>query len=459
MKRIILSILAATAVLTCAASCSDNLKSGIVDLTPDEKPGEEEEFEYPSSYQLNHPCALVTSADIDRVKNQIALASPSDPVYVSYTNFCKSPYAQAGRKAFPVEIIIRGDATGIGEGKENYGLISEDAASAYQLALRWRLTGETKYADDAVRILNAWVDVCKKIDAKDNNQYLCAGFQGYTLGNAGELLRDYEGWEHTEQNDFKTWLRNVWIAKNEWFIDNHGGSGVCDLHYWSNWELANLASMLAIGIYLEDYALITKVYRNFREGKGSGCINNIVPFDPISDPDGHGMIAQSMESGRDQGHATLVASMSAELCKMAWNIGRDFWGMNDNRMLAMFEYTAKYNVMPSGSFICVTMPFTHYSYCPPGCGCSGKHGAEHDVVSADGRGKMRPCWEMIYDHYVHNAKLDRDELYYVKLFADQLRYTNGVLTGDGGSGDSRYGNTSAAFDQIGWGTMMFYRGE
>ena len=105
------------------------------------------------------------------------------------------------------------------------------------------------------------------------------------------------------------------------------------------------------------------------------------------------------------------------------------------------------------------MPFTHYSYCPPGCGCSGKHGAEHDVVSADGRGKMRPCWEMIYDHYVHNAKLDRDELYYVKLFADQLRYTNGVLTGDGGSGDSRYGNTSAAFDQIGWGTMMFYRGE
>ena len=47
----------------------------------------------------------------------------------------------------------------------------------------------------------------------------------------------------------------------------------------------------------------------------------------------------------------------------------------------------------------------------------------------------------------------------MKLFADQLRYTNGVLTGDGGSGDSRYGNTSAAFDQIGWGTMMFYRGE
>ena len=460
MKRTFLSIVAALSVMTCAASCSGNLKEGTVDLTPPEKPGETEEFEYPSEYALNHPCALVTSADIDRVKNQVALASPSDPVYVSYTNFCKSPYSQSGYTATPVQIIIRGDATGIGEGKENYITISKDASAAYQLALRWKITGDTKYADDAVRILNSWADVCTKIDANDNNQYLCAGFQGYTLGNAAELLRDYEGWNSTDQNDFKSWLRTVWIAKNEWFIDTHGGSSTCNLHYWSNWELANLASMLAIGIYLEDHALITKVYRNFREGAGSGCINNIVPYDPVADPDGHGMLAQSMESGRDQGHGTLVASMSAELCQMAWNIGLDFWGMEDNKMLAMFEYTAKYNVKPNGTYICTSMPFTHYSYCPPTCGCSNKsHGAEHEVVSDSGRGTIRPCWDLIYAHYRHAAKIDADKLYYVKLFADQLRYTDGVLAGDGGSGDSRYGSNSSAFDQIGWGTMMYYRGE
>ncbi|MGM9786988.1 MAG: alginate lyase family protein [Candidatus Cryptobacteroides sp.] len=452
-------LIAAMAVSISTASCTDYLKHGVVDLTPVEKPEEPEEFEYPSSYTFNHPCALVSKADIERVKNQIALASASDPVYVAYTNFCKSPYAQSGYKANPVEIIIRGDATGIGEGKENYITISKDASAAYQLALRWKLTGESKYADDAVRILNDWADVCQMIKANDNNQYLCAGFQGYTLGNAAELLRDYEGWTAADQNDFKAWLRNVWVAKNEWFIDNHGGSGVCDLHYWSNWELANLASMLAIGTYLEDNALITKVYRNFREGKGSGCINNIVPFDPVADPDGHGMLAQSMESGRDQGHGTLVASMSAELCQMAWNLGLDFWGMNDNRMLAMFEYTAKFNVMPNGTYICTSMPFKHYSYCAPGCGCSGNHGAEHEVVSSDGRGTIRPCWDLIYSHYKHVAKVSDDDVYYAKLFADQLRYTDGVLTGDGGSGDSRYGSNSSAFDQIGWGTMMYYLGE
>lgn len=452
--------MAATAVLVCAAACTDYLKPGTVDLTPVEKPDEPDEFEYPSSYNFNHPCALVTSADIDRVKNRIALASASDPVYVAYTNFCKSPYAQSGYKANPVETIVRGDATGTGVDKENFIVIAKDAAAAYQLALRWKLSGETKYADDAVRILNEWADVCKKITANDNNQYLCAGFQGYTLGNAAELLRDYEGWDATDQNDFKTWLRTVWLAKNEWFIDNHGGDGVCDLHYWSNWELANLSSILAIGTYLEDNELITKVYRNFREGKGSGCIDNMIPYDPIEDPDGHGMIAQHMESGRDQGHGTLVVSMCAELCQMAWNLGIDFWGMKDNKVLAMCEYTAKYNVMPNGTYICTSMPFTHYSYCAPGCGCNNQnHGAEHETVSADGRGTVRPCWELIYAHYRHTAGVDADEVYYAKLFAEQLRYTDGVLSGDGGSGDSRYGSNSSAFDQIGWGTMMYYQGE
>ena len=33
MKRILLTILAAVATIACAASCSDNLKEGFVDLT------------------------------------------------------------------------------------------------------------------------------------------------------------------------------------------------------------------------------------------------------------------------------------------------------------------------------------------------------------------------------------------------------------------------------------------
>lgn len=456
MKKQLLIVLAVAAVLLSLSSCTDYLKHGTVDLTMPE----EEEFSYPATYQFNHPCALVSAEDIARVKASIGAASENDPVYVAYKHFCNNVYAQHTHVPSPVETIVRGDATGTGVGGENYITISKDASAAYQLALRWHLTGDNQYAEAAVKILNEWADVCKTVTANDNNQYLCLGFQGYTLGNAAELLRDYSGWQESDQNDFKSWIRKVWLDRNVSFIDSHGGSGVCSLHYWPNWELANLASMLAIGIYLEDVEVINKVYMNFREGKGSGCIDNMIPYDPIPDPDGYGMIAQHMESGRDQGHGTLVISMCSELCQMAWNIGLDFFGMKDNKVLAMCQYTAKYNVKPGGTYVCSTMPFTPYSYCPPGCDCNNQsHGSDHVMVSEAGRGTVRPCWDLLYAHYKHIKKLSDDNVHYVKLFAEQLRYTDGVLTGDGGSGDSRYGATSAAFDQIGWGTMMFYRGE
>ena len=128
-------------------------------------------------------------------------------------------------------------------------------------------------------------------------------------------------------------------------------------------------------------------------------------------------------------------------------------------MLAFFEYEAKYNVKQNGTFITTSMPFTEYKYCVD-CSCSNhSHGATHTAISAEGRGKERPGWDLIYMHYIKEKKLVANTCYYTKLFAQQLRYRDGKLTGDGGAGDSRYGSTSAAFDQLGWGTLLFYQGE
>lgn len=467
MSRIFLSSLAALALFAGACACNSQLTQGEVDLTPVEKPGDEDGKEEgngggtPATITFNHPSAYVNGSDIARAKAAVAAADASDPVYAAWKEFCKSPWAQETIKPSALETIVRGDPKGTGVESENYILCDQQAASAFQLALRWKISGDAKYAEASRAILNEWARVAKTITANDNNQYLLAGFQGHAFANAAELLRDYEGWTDSEQTVFKKWLKDLWYAKNYWFIDTHGGSGVCNLHYWSNWELANLASILAIGIYLEDKDMIEFVDRQYHRGAGSGALKNIVPFDPVADPSGKSFaIAQSMESGRDQGHGTLVASMSAELCRMAQNVGLDFWEADNYRILAMFEYTAKYNVKQNGKFVATSMPFTEYKYCPPGCGCSNQsHGATHTVVSSDGRGTERPCWELIYAYYVKEKKLPANYAYYSKMFADQLRYTGGTLTGDGGAGTSRYGSTSGAFDQLGWGTLLFYQGE
>ena len=205
--------------------------------------------------------------------------------------------------------------------------------------------------------------------------------------------------------------------------------------------------------------MVKYVDKQFHSGKGSGAVKNLVPYDPIADPSGKSAaIAQCMESGRDQGHATLCVAETAELCRMAQNVGLDFWGAENNRVLAFFEYEAKYNVKPEGQFITTYMPFTEYKYCVD-CKCGKGHSAIHTVISSEGRGKERPGWELIYAHYIKEAGLPANACYYTKLFADQLRYRNGTLTGDCGAGDSRYGSNNSAFDQIGWGTLLFYQGE
>lgn len=458
MKKLLFVLVASTCALSGAMSCTDYLYEGSVDLGIENK-GEEPEtpFDYPTSYTFNHPCALVSASDIARIQTKVAAADASDPVYASWQQLCGNSLAQSSHQPNPVPVLVRGDVTGTGVASQNYINACRDAAAAFQLALRWRVSGDTQFADTAVNILNSWADVCTTITSNDNDNHLLAGFQGYQFANAAELLRDYEGWKAEDQADFKKWLVDLWYAKNYWFISNHGGDNVCSLHYWSNWELANLASILAIGIYTENADMVNFVYKNFREGEGSGAINHMIPYDPIPDAQVDGcLIAQNMESGRDQGHATLVIAVCAELCQMAWNVGVDFFGLEENKVLAMCEYTAKWNAKPNGAFLTTTMPFTEYRYCTD-CECRDhNHGAIHTEVANDaGRGTLRPGWDLIYNHYAKVKKVNAAAYHYTQLFAEQLRMSGGKLTGDGGAGDSRYGSNSSAYDQIGWGTLLF----
>src|SRR5882724_6092150 len=57
-----------------------------------------------------------------------------------------------------------------------------------------------------------------------------------------------------------------------------------------------------------------------------------------------GGLGQWQESGRDQGHATLGVCLAGAFCEMAWNQGQDMYGYSDNRIMAGFEYIAKYNL-------------------------------------------------------------------------------------------------------------------
>jgi hypothetical protein len=65
------------------------------------------------------------------------------------------------------------------------------------------------------------------------------------------------------------------------------------------------------------------------------------------------------------------------------------------------------------------------------------------VISEKGRGESRPCWELVYNHYVR----------YKGLSAPFVAQSAAKVRPEGGGGNCGAG--SGGFDQLGYGTLLF----
>lgn len=465
MNKKCLIITGLAAFMLLPTSCMEN-EFGSVDLTMPETPTTPD---VNATYTFNHPCAMYTADDFARVKTELD-GNTIPEVSQAFAALKSSPYSSLSRMPEPQELIVRGDPKGTGIDKENYAYAMRDAAAAYQTALIWKLSGDDAYAKKSIEIMNAWALKCKKITSNDANQVLAAGAQGYTFACAAEMMLGYSGWNAGDVAKFKQWLLDVFATKNKDFLE-HKDANTCAKHYWSNWDLVNMCSYMAIGILTENSDMVNYVVNYFYKGAGNGCINYLITGDFLQDPLGSGeMLAQDQESGRDQGHAQMSTMVTANLAQMAYSLYEqnklnadaaklDFFAANDNALLKLGEYVALSNLRngsdnanKEGQWLvsAANMPFNKLEYCV-GCSCRDKnHSAVHTSLADDtGRGSVRPGWEIYYNHYAKVKGLSSGFIY-VKQMADKMRP-------ECGPGDSRYGNNSGAFDQLGWSTLMLYR--
>lgn len=465
MNKKCLIIAGLAAFMLLPTSCMEN-EFGSVDLTMPDTPTTPD---VNATYTFNHPCAMYTSEDFARVKTELD-GNTIPEISQAFAALKSSPYSSLSRMPEPQELIVRGDPKGTGIDKENYAYAMRDAAAAYQTALIWKLSGDEAYAKKSIEIMNAWALKCKKITSNDANQVLAAGAQGYTFACAAEMMLGYSGWNAGDVAKFKQWMLDVFATKNKDFLE-HKDANTCAKHYWSNWDLVNMCSYMAIGILTENSDMVNYVVNYFYKGAGNGCINYLITGDFLQDPLGSGeMLAQDQESGRDQGHAQMSTMVTANLAQMAYSLYEqnklnadaaklDFFAANDNALLKLGEYVALSNLRngsdnanKEGQWLvsAANMPFNKLEYCV-GCSCRDKnHSAVHTSLADDsGRGSARPGWEIYYNHYAKVKGLSSGFIY-VKQMADKMRP-------ECGPGDSRYGNNSGAFDQLGWSTLMLYR--
>jgi hypothetical protein len=366
---------------------------------------------------FTHPGMLHNWGDINRAK--VRVAAGDDPWLSGWNRLTANSHSQSTWTARPQSVVYRG--TGY---PENYSLLYNDIAAAYQNALRWQVAGTAANGDCAVRILNAWANTLTSIQGTAD-RFLAAGLYGWQFANAAELMRGYAGFD---LNKFKQMMLNVFYPMNNSFLTNHNDA--CITNYWANWDLCNMASVMAIGILCDDGAKYDQAVNYFKSGGGNGQIQRAVPF-LYPNVEGYDL-GQWQESGRDQGHTIMGMGQMGAVCEMAWNQGDDLYSYDGRRFMKAAQYVAKYNLGNN-------VPFTTYTW-GTGQNCAQQ---SHTVINSGSRGQVRPVWAMLHYHY--NRRLYLDD-----KWISQLCFS---IDPEGGGGD--YGSTSGGYDQLGFGTLMY----
>ncbi|MEV0179588.1 Tat pathway signal sequence domain protein [Streptomyces sp. NPDC050625] len=371
-----------------------------------------------------HPGLLHTRTDLDRMTAKVKAGAA--PCTAGFAKLTANRHAQSGWRANPQATVYRGAGS-----PQNYAILYNDIHAAYQNALRHHVSGGSgdsggsAHADTAVAILNAWSAKLTSIGGSAD-RFLAAGLYGYQFANAAELVRDHPDFD---LDGVRRVLLDVFHPLSESFLARHNDAVVTN--YWPNWDLADLACVLAVGIFCDDHAKVERAVEYFKHGAGMGSVRNAIP---VVYDDG---LAEWVEAGRDQGHALLGVGLMGTVCEMAWNQGIDLYGYDDSRFLKGAQYVAKWSL---GGDVPYT-PNTRKKGALHGWSGTESASAAAGVDPA----MTRPIWAMIANHYAKRRGLSAS---YVTRIAAKA-------SPEGGGGD--YGPNSGGYDQLGFGTLAFTR--
>ncbi|MEU1574966.1 alginate lyase family protein [Streptomyces collinus] len=304
-----------------------------------------------------HPGVLHKLSGIQRMKTRIAAGT--EPWLSGWNVFRTNAYSQP-------TYAMRGPLTTIDRGTTEIGNWEfwNDCNAAYQNALMWNLTGTTAHATKALQIIKAWSSTLTSITGKDAQ--LAASIYGFKLAAAAELMRyttPSGSWSGAEITQTENLFRNVFVP----LVRTFGDAG---------WGTNCIKAMMAFGVFCNDTSFYNAAVDAFH-------LHDCCKISRVIRDSG-----QCVDSGRDQAHTQLILGSMAEACEIAWVQGQDLYSASSNRLLAGFEYTAKYN---TGNDV----PYTVWGSCK----------LTFNSISTIERGNLRPIYEMTFNHYVKRRSL------------------------------------------------------
>jgi hypothetical protein len=319
-----------------------------------------------------HPGMSYTADDLARMRDLID--REIEPAYSTFLALQASSYSKITAGTFS-------DITAIAEGKHN-NTVGVDGRKAHDLALLYRLTDDTRYAEEALKHLNRYNNLTNV--SCNGTGPLDAG-KVYLLLEAAELMRDYPGWAAADQEAFKAMLVHPGYSKTAYPSDDasydeslnnitfYWNISNLDPTRWGNQGLFAARAMMAMAIYLDNESMYDRVVRYMN---AQGAADDDLPFHKIViarggvkessdymitynfksyDADeqfisdaaipyyiyGNG---QCEESCRDQAHSMVGLGQLVDIAEMAWNQGDDLYAAFDNRILTGLEWSLRYNL-------------------------------------------------------------------------------------------------------------------
>jgi hypothetical protein len=327
-----------------------------------------------SSVPFQHPGILVNRAQLELIKQRVQ--DGAEPQKSAFAALLKSPLADLNYTPSPRAMVECGPYS-----KPDIGCKDErrDATAAYSQALAWVVTGNEKYARNAIRIMNAWATTLTGGHINQNAD-VQAAWAGSVWPRAAEIIRyTSEFWAKEEIARFQKMLVTQYVPALVNGSDENG-----------NKELAMSEALINIGVFNDDRVTFAQGVRMWR-GRAPTYIY-LKSDGPAPIPPPNGLPASApwsnkgampelvdgllQETARDPHHANMAFASMVNAAETALQQGVDLYAEQGSRIMAAMEFQAQF-LAPNSAKPPAKLEFT-----------------------------LQPTWEIAFNHF--HARLGRD---------------------------------------------------
>lgn len=293
-----------------------------------------------SRVPFNHPGILLNRAQLDLIKERVATGI--EPQKTAFAALLTSPLADLNYAPSPRATVECGPNS-----KPDLGCKDErrDATAAYTQALAWQITGNEKYARNAIRIMNAWAGTLTGGHINENGP-VQAAWAASVWPRAAEIIRYTSPfWAKEDLARFSQMLVTQYVPSLIHGCDENG-----------NKELAMAEALIAIGVFNDDRILFAHGVKMWRGRTPATIYLTTDGPTPIAPPNGlrqsapwsnkgkqppfvDGLLQETM---RDPHHANMAFASMVNAAETALLQGVDLYAEQGKRIMAAMEYQAQF---------------------------------------------------------------------------------------------------------------------